>query len=627
MSRSRRALLVSLGLHAALFAGLVGIRFDRPAAVPVLRISLIELGASESDARADAESPESTAAESAASPSVERIESAPPVSAESPELRPGDSGASAPRDRGPGPAGVAAAAASPESATAADAASTTAPAVAAAPAAPTATAAVQPQAAAPESATAVANAAAASAASPAPAVLAAATSSPRSVTRAVLPALAEPASAEEPGRGEAVSAPAGESGPDETVSAGASPPRRESAPATITVAAEQRSMLRERAASWVRDAADLAAAGDEIGWRADGRDYTASFRLEPARDGMGMDEIVVAVETRMAGQRYAAELRMQRLAFSSFAQFVDRWDPTVQIHDDTIDGRFHSNSEILVDRSDGVQPTFLGKVTTARSIDTSRSERRIRRDEIFLGGLETRVGRIALPRRFELAGEVEPRHVHRLARDARITFAADGSYAWQYLEAMPAAERVELPENEPYYLIADDDAELFVQGVVDGKVLVYSPERIAIEGDLVHAVDPELDSDSDDYLGLVSDREVEIAGPEITGPGDLRVQAAIYARGRFTVQRYRSRASGTLQIFGSLTSGSLSATEPRYRTHLVFDRRLERLRPPGFPVSDRFETVALDEHWIELEDYSDPSVGTLGSCGGDSRGVANTCAQ
>ena len=34
---------------------------------------------------------------------------------------------------------------------------------------------------------------------------------------------------------------------------------------------------------------------------------------------------------------------MNRIAFSNFAQFIDRWDPEVEIHDDLIDGRFHSN--------------------------------------------------------------------------------------------------------------------------------------------------------------------------------------------------------------------------------------------------------------------------------------------
>ncbi len=48
----------------------------------------------------------------------------------------------------------------------------------------------------------------------------------------------------------------------------------------------------------------------------------------------------------------ASELRtllhLKRLAFSHFTQLVDRWDATVQLHDDEVVGRFHSNTEITL---------------------------------------------------------------------------------------------------------------------------------------------------------------------------------------------------------------------------------------------------------------------------------------
>ena len=75
------------------------------------------------------------------------------------------------------------------------------------------------------------------------------------------------------------------------------------------------------------------------------------------------------------------------------------------------------------------------------------------------------------------------------------------------------------------------------------------------------------------------------------------MHAAIYARRRFTVRNYIVRDSGTLSVYGSITAGSVSATEPRFRTQLRFDRRLERARPPGFPVTDRFEIAEWDAAW------------------------------
>ena len=136
-----------------------------------------------------------------------------------------------------------------------------------------------------------------------------------------------------------------------------------------------------------------------------------------------------------------------------------------------------------------------------------------------------------------------------------------------------------------------------MSGTVSGTVLIYSPARIVIDGDLVYAHDPRSDASSKDYVGLVSDNYVEIARPRVTGPGDLEIDAAVYARRRFIVTDENAAGNGTLIIYGSLTAGSLSATEPRYATRVVFDARFEQLRPPGFPMTNRYEIEAWDAHW------------------------------
>jgi hypothetical protein len=145
-------------------------------------------------------------------------------------------------------------------------------------------------------------------------------------------------------------------------------------------------------------------------------------------------------------------------------------------------------------------------------------------------------------------------------------------------------------------------AAFFVQGVVRGKVLVYSPQRITIEGKLVYARDPRQDRDSTDYLGLVSRGVVDIAGPGVTGPGDLDIQAAIFAGRRFVVTNIDQPRTAKLRIYGSLAAGSVSASEPRYGMKVEYDPRLERLRPPGFPSTDRFAAEEWDGVWNEARD-------------------------
>jgi hypothetical protein len=360
----------------------------------------------------------------------------------------------------------------------------------------------------------------------------------------------------------------------------------------------QADMLNTQAAEWAEAMSAQSLPEPGQSWQHEGRPYRAEFARRRARGGMGLEQVVVTVHSEYNGSPVSTEMFMTRLAFSHFAQFVDRWDPSVQIHDDEIDGRFHSNSEIFVDRSNGIQPTFHGKVTTARGVNTSRSGRRIRRNEIFLGGLETRTPRIALPREL-LSGDDRNSdsnwHLHEVERDSRIAFYADGSYTLIDLDEPTAAQHRQLGDG-PNYLIATDKTVLHVGGVLNGQVLVYSPEGIVIEGDLTYAADPDLAS-ADDYLGLASDRSVTIAGPDVTGPGDLHVHAAIYARSRFAVRGFRSRGQGTLFIHGSVTAGSVSATEPRYRTKLGFDKRFEHTRPPGFPMTDRYELSEWDGAW------------------------------
>ena len=150
------------------------------------------------------------------------------------------------------------------------------------------------------------------------------------------------------------------------------------------------------------------------------------------------------------------------------------------------------------------------------------------------------------------------------------------------------------------YFVAVPNVTLYVQGIVAGRVLIYSPQRIVIEGSLTYASDPRDAPDSGDYVGLVSNKYVEVAPPGVTGPGDLEIDAAIFAGRRFIVTNINHPRTGVLRIYGSLAAGSLTATEPRYATKLEYDTRFERLRPPGFPSTNRYEAADWNGQWAEV---------------------------
>ncbi len=370
--------------------------------------------------------------------------------------------------------------------------------------------------------------------------------------------------------------------------------------AMAEISPRQEKMLKRKFTEWTEDFYSMPEVAGGLSWQYKGQEYLAEFTQLAASDDMAIERVTVVISTEEDGKRLSTEMQMKRLSFSNYAQFVNRWDPDVQIHDDELDGRFHSNSEINLAYSRNTKPQFHGEVTTsARRVNFSQRRGYVRRDQIFLGGLQTGVKSIRLPKHFlpfPDESDLSDEQVHRFEEDARITFHDDGSYEWKLIGSASPWQKSYFSGNR-CFLIASENVRLHVKGTVNGKVLVYSPERIVIEGDLVYAEDPAQVPAADDYLGLASDKYVDVAPADITGPGDLVVNAAIYARRRFAVKGYRSRDNALLYIYGSLTAGTLSATEPRYATRIEFDRRLESLRPPRFPMTDRYAIESWDGNW------------------------------
>jgi hypothetical protein len=338
-----------------------------------------------------------------------------------------------------------------------------------------------------------------------------------------------------------------------------------------------------------------------VSWEQDGKQYTATMILERAKDGAEFDRVIAEVSAERRGKQLTTRVNLKRLSFSNFTQMIDRWDPMVQLHDDAIVGRFHINSQfnLLYDRR--VAPQFLGKVTTAASGFSAQSTGRNREADIFRGGIETRAGRIVLPNEvqpFAWAERKANARVYEFSDDTDIRFFPDGSYMWRVHNAQETQYRNE-PSGQPVYFIGTLATTLYVKGVVSGTVLVYCPRRIVVEGSLTYAHNPRVDPNSHDFLGLVSDRYIEVASPSVTGPGNLDIQAAIFAGRRFTVAEIDRGRPATLRIYGSLSAGSMSASEPRYATKIEYDGRFEQQRPPGFPSTNRFAAESWDGHWTE----------------------------
>ena len=347
---------------------------------------------------------------------------------------------------------------------------------------------------------------------------------------------------------------------------------------------------------------DTNATASTVSWQQDGQEYSARILRQPASDSTGLEQVIAEIMTSKDGKRLKTHLSLKRLAFSHFTQLVNFWDPNIQLHDDVIDGRFHSNTEFGLATIGNVKPKFFGKVTTAASTLTYSGTVNSRRNrDMFQGGAETKTDRVTLPRDMPdvvSGGDENDRHV--FSDDTRIIFNPDGSYVWRRANGDGELQRQE-PSQKPQYLIGEKDAKLYVRGTVSGIFTVYSPNDIEIEDDLVYVRDPRQTLISRDYLALISGRDIRIAAGDVTGPGDLTVHGALFARRRFFTEGVDHARPATMFIYGSLTAGTILETEPRYATKLDYDKRFEYLRPASFPMTRRYEVDAWDQDWKEVE--------------------------
>jgi predicted nucleic acid-binding Zn ribbon protein len=376
------------------------------------------------------------------------------------------------------------------------------------------------------------------------------------------------------------------------------------APAAESMREPEQVMLARNVKQLATRLLDTNTTATTLSWQQDGQQYSARVMRQPAADSTGLEQVIAEIVTDKDGKRMKTRLSLKRLAFSHFTQLVNNWDPNIQLHDDVVDGRFHSNSEITLSAANGVKPRFFGKVTTAAHKVTFNSFNVRHNKDVFQGGFETKTDRVTLPRDMPDVvnggggGGDDTRR--SFTDDTRIIFNADGSYVWRLANGDGDLQR-SAPSEQPQYLIAEKGVKLYVRGTVRGIFTVYSPSDIEIEDDLVYHKDPRQTVMSRDFLALISGDDIKVARTSVTGPGDLNVHAALFARRSFFTEEIDRGKPATLFIYGSLTAGSVSATEPRYATKLDFDKRFEYLRPASFPMTRRYEVDSWDQDWQEIQ--------------------------
>lgn len=303
----------------------------------------------------------------------------------------------------------------------------------------------------------------------------------------------------------------------------------------------------------------------------------------------------VTLTRQQDGQLLRTRVLLRERAFSWYAKFINRWDADVTLANDRVVGRFHSNTPVNFSADRRQQPVFSGPVSLAGYQGISRP---LRNSGMFEQGVETGAGRVSMPDAvtpavFALAEQAL--EVHPFTENTRLEFLADGGFGW--FQSGSRSGIIRPAPGNAMLVVANDSAVLELSGIVSGAVSVFAPRRLSIIGNLTYAEGPVIDNDQQHFLTLISNGIIEVASPAQTGPGDLEIHAALYARQRFSVIRFSSRPQGELIIRGALVAGSVSATEPRYTTRIEFDSRFDSMRPPAFPTTGRFDIADWDQQW------------------------------
>ncbi len=139
-----------------------------------------------------------------------------------------------------------------------------------------------------------------------------------------------------------------------------------------------------------------------------------------------------------------------------------------------------------------------------------------------------------------------------------------------------------------------------VSGTVDGNISVGASADVVVKSSVYCADNPETNTASDDFVGLLAERNVVVSQ---SAPYNLDVQASVMALGEsFTVQNYWvGPAKGTLKIYGGIIqkrrgpigtfSGSSGAKLSGYSKDYWYDSRLQSASPPYFPTTGVYQTV------------------------------------
>jgi len=167
----------------------------------------------------------------------------------------------------------------------------------------------------------------------------------------------------------------------------------------------------------------------------------------------------------------------------------------------------------------------------------------------------------------------------------------------------------------PNGVVLVNGGNIRTEGTVNGRVTICAMSggltgtgNAYISGDIRYNEDPAQHPESDDYLGIVTERDVTIplppGFPANPCPNNIMIQACVFSRtGKFSAELdYRMGQLGNVNFYGSMSSytiGAFSASGSSgtygYYNNFQFDQRLLLETPPHYPKTSLLEILSWKE--------------------------------
>ncbi|RPH35754.1 hypothetical protein EHM92_05645 [bacterium] len=295
---------------------------------------------------------------------------------------------------------------------------------------------------------------------------------------------------------------------------------------------------------------------------------------------------------------------MRQSNFAKFAFFggmsaANAWWET----GDSVFGPSHTQGVMRVTG----RPYFGGKVTVKNGVDSSWAGH-----PNFTAGVETGVN-IPLNKSFMKLTQAASANgkVFTGSGDLYLRFMGD-SIRW-HRQGRPDTTSL-LSSFTPNGTITlgtgGNTGNIFVEGVVKGRVTIGALDttagargKVYITGNLTYNTDPTVDPASNDMLGVVAYRDIQIMD---NGASMFRVNGSLYSfSAGVTVEHYNTRPPGTFYTLGGWivenvypTSNGVAlgtAGSKGYKCSVHYDERFRTTSPPYFPTTQAYEILA----WYE----------------------------